>query len=656
LSDTGSIRFALIVLMEDARYHGAVARMAVEDQGQVRQIGRYTILERLDAGGSAEVFIAQRAGDSKLCVLKRLQTRLEGHPTAPRRLYREAHLASFLRHPHIAEIIGASVEDGRFVMAFEFVAGQTIEALMQMTAARGRRVPLDLCIGIAFAMLDALDYAHDLTDPDGRPLEIVHRDLSPRNVLIGYDGVVKVIDFGIARGNVDEFRTEPGVVVGTLRYLSPEQALTLEVDRRSDLYTIAVLLFELMTGRPLVPDESPIEVLRYVVNEPAPYLSEVEASIPRALDPIFARALAKDRELRFPNARALKDAIARIPNLPRPAGAVRLGQLVRELFPEGAAWAQRIAQIAVESSRARMLRPEDTMDDTSSLTANEIMTAPTISYQDRTQTEAIDDPDATEVHGGDLSPVPIPPLNPAHPLNRSRGTVEVTNPPVLMIAQRPPSDSVRIPSRSAIQVQLLTKEIEVLRRRTRSLSMMLVFAVACAIGIIVRHLGADRPSAAASPRTAPAPAPDPTPPAAADLSSMLERNGGSSSVTAPVAALERTEKAEASTRASGEEEKDADAASELLTAPKPEAGRAERQRSHPKPVHRARNLTRMLKDVREHPNDKKRFDDLARAVSEESARLPESARRRVQNYLESAHASKSPDQLEKAIGQLGRPQ
>src|SRR5438067_12742995 len=107
--------------------------MNVEDESEVRQIGRYAVLERLDSGGSAEVFVAQRDGDWKLCVVKRLHTRLEAHKTAPKRLHREAHLASFLRHPHIAEIISAGVEDGRFVMAFEFVAGQTIEALMQMT-------------------------------------------------------------------------------------------------------------------------------------------------------------------------------------------------------------------------------------------------------------------------------------------------------------------------------------------------------------------------------------------------------------------------------------------------------------------------------------------------------------------------------------------
>src|SRR5215813_13104101 len=102
---------------------------------ELRSIGRYSILERLDSGGSAEVFVAQRDGDSKLCVLKRLHTRLERHPTASKRLYREAHLASYLRHPHIAEIIGASAEEGRWVIAFEFVAGQTLEAIMETIAS-----------------------------------------------------------------------------------------------------------------------------------------------------------------------------------------------------------------------------------------------------------------------------------------------------------------------------------------------------------------------------------------------------------------------------------------------------------------------------------------------------------------------------------------
>ncbi|MCK6552642.1 serine/threonine protein kinase, partial [Myxococcota bacterium] len=247
------------------------------------RLGRYTLLAPLGEGGMARVFLAQRDGATDVCVLKRLHVALEGHPIALKRFQREAHIASLLHHPAIARVVDAGLERGSFHLALEYVAGETLEAVASRAIARWGAVPLALTLAVASAVLDALAYAHTLTE-EGRPLRIVHRDLSPRNVMLTYDGDVKVIDFGIARGDVDELKTEPGVLMGTPYYMSPEQAMTAPVDHRSDLYTIAAVLFELLTGRRLVTASGRAQVLLAVATEPAPPPSSLTTRAPKRLD------------------------------------------------------------------------------------------------------------------------------------------------------------------------------------------------------------------------------------------------------------------------------------------------------------------------------------------------------------------------------------
>jgi serine/threonine protein kinase len=628
-----------------------------EDQ-ELRQIGPYAVLERLDAGGSAEVFVGQREGDSKLCVLKRLHTRLEGHPTAPKRLYREAHLASYLRHPHIAEIIGASAEDGRWVIAFEFVAGQTVEAMMQTIESRKRRVPLDACLAIAFSVLDALEYAHDLKDPDGKPFEIVHRDLSPRNVMVGYDGVVKLIDFGVAHGNIDEFRTEPGVVVGTLRYLSPEQALTLEVDRRSDLYTLAVVLFELITGTMLVPDGAPLDILRFVVNQPAPLLSEVDERLPRGLDPVFARALAKDRELRFPNARAFKEALSRIGTLPRPSSTSTLGALVSDLFPEGVEWAKRVRGSVDPVKRGSPVHAPDD-DETRSLSSGDVtLPRDRISFRDRTRSETIDDlhdPEPTEV-------------GPPKPVSRPRPPLEDTNPPRAAAFASQTLIEEPIPSIAVQELKLHVESLERTNRRLRFALVGIALVGASSLllaGALAVHVLPVDPPARGREESSPRPAPDPDALPVVPRTEVVRVEARTAS-TAPTLAAE-TPKPEDPTIEDPPKSDKRDEPIRHGRAKKHVRGRSGsanessgvarhpstgdgRLNDHPAPE----RLRKMVEEMKLRPADAKIFDQLARAVKEEAERLPagDQKRRIVEVTLRGANQSRSPDMLEKAVSQL----
>jgi serine/threonine-protein kinase len=183
-------------------------------------------------------------------------------------------------------------------------------------------------------MLDALHHAHEVRDPTGAPAELVHRDVSMRNVMVTYGGEVKVIDFGMVKASFGEFRTATGTVLGTPRTMSPEQAMGEPVDRRSDVYSASVVLFELSTGRPLVQSSGGVvEILREVLLAPSPPPSSIVPDLPRAFDAVIARGLAKDARDRWPSAAAMQAALAAA--VPVHDGARQeLAELVGRLFPD----------------------------------------------------------------------------------------------------------------------------------------------------------------------------------------------------------------------------------------------------------------------------------------------------------------------------------
>lgn len=296
------------------------------------------ILEPLGSGGMGTLWLAARRSDGRLEVVKQMRTDAPPAPTAHARFVREAALACRIDHPNWVRGLGVGETETGPYLRLAFVAGGTLDAFRRSWA--GHRVPVAVAVGLAVQMLDALAYAHRLRSPAGAPLRFVHRDLSPRNVMIDFDGRVKLLDLGLAHVAIGAFRTEPGVICGTPHYMSPEQARAGDVDARSDLYTVASVLYELLTGAPTtVRGEHLVRTLASVVlDEPTP-VDEVRPEVPGPLAAVVMRGLTKAPETREPTAEAFAAALRAA--APEIAGPEALATLTRGLFPDGYA---RVAQ------------------------------------------------------------------------------------------------------------------------------------------------------------------------------------------------------------------------------------------------------------------------------------------------------------------------
>jgi eukaryotic-like serine/threonine-protein kinase len=292
------------------------------------RVGRYRVVRALGTGGIGEVFVAIKDGSSTPVALKRLRPEMHAHESALPRLKREAHLISMIDHPHIARILDAGMEDNAFCVATELIQGKDLESFIAKKIA----LPLPMVVAVAAAILRALEAAHELRDPEGRAVGLVHRDLAPKNVMLGFDGAVKVIDFGIARGSVDRHQTAAGTVIGTPTHLSPEQASGLEVDARSDLYTVGVVLHEMLTGERMVKGRTAIESVLIVIREAATDPCLIEPRTPPELGRVVLRALQKDPKARFQSAQEFNEALRSATAIPA-WSAKEIGTFVRQAFP-----------------------------------------------------------------------------------------------------------------------------------------------------------------------------------------------------------------------------------------------------------------------------------------------------------------------------------
>lgn len=295
------------------------AGLALERGEVVTRIGRYRVEKKIAAGGSAEVFLAWQLGPGgfeRKVALKRLLPELAENPRAAASLLDEARIAARLQHANIAQIYEVGVDAGQHFIAMEFVEGAPLRALIANQQAEVV-APLPVALSIAVGLLAALEHAHALTDSQGVAVQLVHRDVTPANVLVSHLGAVKLVDFGLAMAEARLFRTETGVARGTLPYMSPEQAEHAPIDRRADLYTAAATLYELFTGERAFP-AGPLPLWR-------PRLaSEVNPALPALLDAVFTRAFEREPAARFDRASQLLAALleAAKPALPAPAQEV----------------------------------------------------------------------------------------------------------------------------------------------------------------------------------------------------------------------------------------------------------------------------------------------------------------------------------------------
>jgi len=275
-------------------------------------LGKYLLLERVNIGGMAEVFIAKTFGvggfEQILAVKKILPTMAEDEEFI-KMFIDEARVSVQLNHPNIVHIHDLDGKDDTYYIVMEYVSGRDLRSVLERFRRRKERMPIPMAAYIASKMCAGLDHAHRKKDVKGMELHIVHRDVSPQNILLSYEGGVKLIDFGIARTAIRSTKTEVGMIKGKFGYMSPEQAFGLPVDRRSDVFAAAVILYEMLTGEKLFSAESDYSTLEKVRKTEFRPPREVNADISPALEKVLLRALSRDMEKRYQWASEFHEAL-----------------------------------------------------------------------------------------------------------------------------------------------------------------------------------------------------------------------------------------------------------------------------------------------------------------------------------------------------------
>ncbi|MCC6748732.1 MAG: serine/threonine protein kinase [Deltaproteobacteria bacterium] len=298
-----------------------------------RRFGDYLLVCPLAEGGMAEVFLARhRRGGVRWQAIKCLRPKLARQERFQQMFDREARLALLLDHPNVVRSREAGAVDGQWFIAMDYVAGQDLSALLRRCRAEKESLPIELAVHLAMMISRGLHYAHSLVGPQGRPLHVVNRDVSPANVRVSYDGEVKLLDFGIAQAAL-ALTSEIGVVKGKLPYMSPEQIRGLPLDRRSDVYSTGVVLHEMLTGRRLFAEESEFELRERVRQSDVAPPSTLNPEVPQALDATVMRALEREPSERFADAAALEAVLAPY-TVPDDEARASLATLVQRLFPE----------------------------------------------------------------------------------------------------------------------------------------------------------------------------------------------------------------------------------------------------------------------------------------------------------------------------------
>jgi hypothetical protein len=315
-------------------------------------IGRYTLVDRIGQGGMAEIYSAVATGEGTFrrpVVIKRLRPELTADPNAVAQFCDEANLLAAFHHPNIVAVHDFGRWQNQFFLAEEYLSGRDLGRLIARRFARAQRPPpVEIIAYVACEVLKALDYAHTLKNEEGRPLGIVHRDVSPENVMISTRGDIKLLDFGIgkaAEGRVAQ--TEMGVVKGNVTYMAPEQARGIQVDGRADLYSLALVLYTCWAGRPLYAGQTTYALLMKAGGGPGPNERSAIGQLPPPLAAVIARATAPQLEERYRNAREMAADLERLAR----HGAELTGALVTELYgPELNAEARRLANFATDVS------------------------------------------------------------------------------------------------------------------------------------------------------------------------------------------------------------------------------------------------------------------------------------------------------------------
>ena len=435
------------------------------------KLGKYELIRQIAVGGMAELYLARTVGIEgfeKLVVVKRILPQHVANSSFVNMFLNEARLAATLHHPNIAQVYDIGLEDGDYFFAMEYVHGEDLHRILTSAAEQGVPISLDVALTLIAGLCSGLHYAHEKAGPEGKPLDIVHRDVSPSNVIVSYDGAVKLVDFGIARATSRQQTTQGGLK-GKIAYMSPEQCRSkAALDRRSDLFSVGTLLYELTTGQLPFHGETEYQVLDQIVNNDVPLPTKIVPGYPPALEKIVLRALARDPERRYSTAVQLQGDVEDFAHETRlRVSPLVLARLMSSLFParleewdnaktQGAFFVEQhvvqtliesgktpdpadpVARVAIKAAAAQLAKVDRAGDADSSVTtalhelAPDTIVGPPPMLQPRNDPARI----PTPVPGSGYVPPPLPLRAPMRP----------TPPPAVMRIPTPRPGSLRMPT------------------------------------------------------------------------------------------------------------------------------------------------------------------------------------------------------------------
>ena len=302
-----------------------------------KRLGKYEILALLALGGTAEIYLARIGGTNgfeKYVVVKCLHDHLADDPDFVKMFLDEARISAVLDHSNIVQTYELGEYENRYYMVMEFLAGLSLAMIVRRATERipGGVLPVPLTLNIAAQACAGLHYAHE-KQQSGKPLNLVHRDISPQNLVVSFEGVVKVVDFGIARAEYRETKTKAGTIKGKFAYMSPEQCVANNVDRRTDVFALGVIIHELLTGRRLFKRNSPYETYQAVLECAVEPPSKINSQLDPAIDAIVMKSVAKDKEDRYATAEAFGDAmLGYLHHRGKSSGGNELGRYFEQFF------------------------------------------------------------------------------------------------------------------------------------------------------------------------------------------------------------------------------------------------------------------------------------------------------------------------------------
>lgn len=332
---------------------------------QPRVLGRYCLYDEIAAGGMATVHFGRLlgpAGFSRTVAIKQLHPQYARDPEFVAMFLDEARLAARIRHPNVVSTIDVVARDGELFLVMEYIQGEAFSRLLRTASLAGEKVPADVVSAVLVQALLGLHAAHEALDEKGLSLNIVHRDVSPQNILVGTDGIARVLDFGVAKATSRLQTTQDGRLKGKLAYMAPEQLLKRTVDRRADVFAAATVLWESLCGERLFAGDDAAAAVAHILDGEVKAPSSIRPELSTNVDAVVLKGLAKEPELRYQSAREMAQALERA--LP-PAGALRVSEWVEHTA--GMSLRQRAERVAEIEDTSRNLLKDVTRDSVDSL-------------------------------------------------------------------------------------------------------------------------------------------------------------------------------------------------------------------------------------------------------------------------------------------------